>query len=274
MRLTFLLFCSAAYTLTATENTDRLFQTHHLQLPARRAKELLAVVCPGHVTDARIAAGGVYGCDACPNGDSGSTPGKLVWSLESIVEGHFTAASAENIVVNMSGCEAHPGNFGGSVLLTQRAGKRTKNWYRPGALTGKCRKVPKADKREILFCEGCLYTMDLSLPEPQRFTELMTVEDTMGACFAGAALHNSFIEKVEFPDLDADGRPDLRVTVQTGMTKKFTEAEIAKLCPDHLPQPTMRRTNLEFLFQGVHAERPPFRRRNPARSGVPLKQNN
>jgi hypothetical protein len=239
---------------------QNLFETNNESLTGARATELLTAVCPDHVIEG--------GCNVCPHGDGGE------WKLQSGITGHFAGAASENIVLSMTGCEPHAANFGGSVLLTKRAGKWRRLWYQSGAITDTCRKIPLADHREVLFCEGSymgsgtlaqsLYAMDLSLPEEKRFTQLVLVEDTMGACFAGAALRKAFIEKVEFPDLNADGMPDLRVSLQTGTTKKFTEAEIAKYCPDALPQPVTRRTTLEFLFQGNHKEQPLFRRRPPA----------
>ncbi|MEP6538318.1 MAG: hypothetical protein ABJF23_23470 [Bryobacteraceae bacterium] len=248
------ILCAAIPASAAVQN---LFAIDNRGLSATRAKEFLAIVCPGHVA----GAGHEYGCDTCPDGEASADAGKPSWTIQSSITGHFTEAEAENIVLSMEGCEPHATNFGGSVLLAKRGGRWERNWYQPGALTARCRKIPLADHREILFCEGSytgsgtasqsLYTMDLSMPEARRFTRLLLVEDTMAACFAGTSLRRVFLEKVEFPDLNADGMPDLRVSIQTGNTKKFTEAEISKLCPDSLPRPATRRSTMEFLFQAT-----------------------
>jgi len=256
MRLAFIAICAAGLCPAADSAGRPLFPVEHAPLTATHEKEILQAVCPGHVAQ--------HGCNACPeeSGNSQQTSKKAIWTIVSVMTGHFTSASDENLLLGMNGCEPHANNFGGSVLLTLEDGKWERTWYEAGALTNSCRKIGLATKREILFCESgymgsgilakSLYTLDLALPSDKRYGKVILVEDSMNACISGATLRRAFIEKVEFPDLNRDGVPDLRVSVQSGLTKKLTDSEIEKLCPDKLPQPALRGYSVEYFFDTDH----------------------
>src|SRR4051794_27515424 len=256
MRAILIVICAAVSCLAAEPSVRSLFPPEHQSLTAAQENEFLRVVCPGHIAQ--------HGCNACPeeSADSPETGKKAIWTIVSAMTGHFTSVSAENVLLAMNGCEPHANNFGGSVSLTRQAGKWERTWYEGGTLTNSCRKILLASKREILFCEGgymgsgtlaqSLYTLDFALPSEKRYGKVITVEDTMNACISGATLRKAFIEKVEFPDLDGDGVPDLRVTVQSGLTKKLTDSEIEKMCPDKLPQPALHRYTVEYFFRSDH----------------------
>ncbi len=255
------LLCAVA--LWSAESTP-LFEAQTRELTAEQAKTFLPILCPGHVATEYVGGHNTYGCDVCPakSGMAGdaSAPGKIKWTVQATIAGHFTASGAEEVVLGVSGCEAHVNNFGGTTLLAKAGGEWKMSWYHPGLITTNCRKIALSGNREILFCEDTytgsgveshsLYTADLQLAEDKRFHRLLGLEDTMGACFAGAELRKARIVSVQFPDLNGDKIPDLRVIVEVGLTKKFTEAEIAKLCPSNLPTPKMQKLTLDFLFQG------------------------
>ena len=103
--------------------------------------------------------------------------------------GHFTAPSAENVLLSMNGCEPHANNFGGSVLLTRQSGKWERTWYVAGALTNSCRKIALATKREILLCEGGYMGSERELAE--AYEKGRRVGDLLVAALKRRALHAS-----------------------------------------------------------------------------------
>jgi hypothetical protein len=108
---------------------------------------LLGAVCGAenvHPTE----GGGSRECGrvpAYPSSCSGLT-------IDAVVSGHFTAATANEALADYEGCEPHAANFGGTVLL-RKAGKA---WERirfmPGLRTGSCLRLPRTDARDALVC--------------------------------------------------------------------------------------------------------------------------
>jgi len=213
------------------------------------AVKIVAVVCPTQNSK--------KGCSVCPDGHAAS------WSFDSISRGHFLRPDSDDILVGTGGCEPHANNFGGSVLLTNKNGQLQKVWYQGGLISNHCRKVALRGGRDILLCEDTwsgqgeedlnIYSVDLTAPEDKRMNTLLRASDTLRACYAGGQMRRAYVERVELPDLDNDGLPDLRVTVQLGFTAKITQRQFERFCagpnPKGPPAPPTRPHHFEFLLK-------------------------
>ena len=131
--------------------------------------ELLEAVCPGHVLIGEHVECKVV----CPEG-SGFSGEDYEWDLRRVLRGHFLSPTSDDTVLSMGGCESHALNFGGTILLTRRAGKWMRLWYKGEIPTGECHRVKLESGREILICYGSyggqgnvwtdLYFEDLLMP--------------------------------------------------------------------------------------------------------------
>ncbi len=97
-------------------------------------------------------------CSTCPKLDRevGGPGEALVVAREM---GSFTAAGKREVLVTLSGCEAHYLNFGGTFLLEENVSQRgvwQKKAYFEGFVPSRCRVVSRPGKRALsdaIFCE-------------------------------------------------------------------------------------------------------------------------
>jgi hypothetical protein len=72
---------------------------------------------------------------------------------QGVMFGHFTGSESQDAVVSGWSAEGHPSHWGGTLLLTQRAGGWEPRWYRSGLITSACEKTSRPDGRNGLVCE-------------------------------------------------------------------------------------------------------------------------
>lgn len=145
----------------------------------------LEKICSGHETAA--------GCSVCPDD---MPPSAQTWDVQAVTYGHFLSPKSDDALVSGFGCEPHVNLMSGSYLFTKQSSSWRKVWYSPGELAADCRKLPAADGRDLLACEGSdmhqgvadyfLYTIDPGRdPRKQENGPLdlfFAVDDSFGSC--------------------------------------------------------------------------------------------
>ena len=238
--------CGALFVLRAQPAT--VFPSD-VQAPAA---EFLQAVCPGQADP-----GGQLACTCPPN--SGLYVDGYSWKLAGVTRGHFVSPASDDAVLSMDGCEPHSENWGGTVLLTRKAGGWVKDWYKPGVVTSQCRKVELQDHRQILVCMGVsgsmgasnteLYVEDLLRPGATLMAEgeapFFQVNDDVLACGTDGVITHSTIESVRFSDALP---PAISVTASLG------KGPAAGCKP-----PPLTRFLFEFAFDGRDYQLGPVR---------------
>jgi|GEM_PF-1198676 len=241
--LTVLTVCSSL-TLFA----PALAASHSSQKPTlKQAKELMAGVCSSGATTGA--------CSPCPGfADSGFDDGM---TLEAVTYGKFLKGKDTYALLDLSGCEPHVNNFGGSVLLRWQGLTRWKFVkYAPGYRTENCLKYPAQDGRDLLLCEAgyagmgtvisSLLLEDLSQKEAAG-QQLFSTSDSSGACLESGSVQ----ELLEWKQikLNGDRYPDLRATVKSGVYTRDTTQKDA--CSVVLKAGSVRTYTLEYSFDGA-----------------------
>lgn len=228
--------------------------------------ELLEAICPGHVE-----VGKEIGCgNGCPSftGLKEFTP----WSLTTATRGHFLSPASDDAVLSMVGCENHPDNFGGTILLTRGVLGWAMDWYKAGVETSQCHKVPLRDGREILVCLGEdggqgsveteLYLEDLLDPTPAlRATDRAPIFGAMdewlwcGENFEDETkplpLTRAFIDKVEFPATSSGGAAST-ISVTASFGQRSIDPGMVETCFSSPGAflPPVKSYRLDFVFDG------------------------
>ncbi|WP_424949783.1 hypothetical protein [Deinococcus sp.] len=230
-----------------------LAASHSSQAPtAKQARELLASVCRSGATTGT--------CKTCPDfvGEAGF---EGTMTLEAVTYGRFLNNTDTYALLDLSGCEAHANNFGGSVLLQWRGLTR---WdfvkYLPGLRSGDCQKYPAAGGRETLLCEGgymgmgivdtSLFQVDLArypagTSDKPDYGTLFILEDSTAACLSTATVQS--LESWEQVKLNGDALPDLRVKVRSGFGKTGVNPDS---CDGTASNISTRPYTLDYTFDG------------------------
>ena len=223
---------------------------HSTQKPTlKQARELMNSVCQGG------AQTGV--CSVCPSfvEDSGFDD-KM--TLEGVTYGKFLNGKDTYALLDLSGCEPHANNFGGSVLLRWRGLTR---WdlvkYFPGLRSFDCQRYPATGGRELLLCRGdyggmgvvdtSLFSLDFArfaagATEPDAST-LFTLEDSREACIKTASAQHL----LDWGPVRLGGRPGLRVTLSSG---SGPTGKTLDTCRDTRLNIPTRAYTLEYSFDG------------------------
>ena len=236
-------------------------------------KELIQAVCSG-----RTESGGKVACGKyCPQGAGLSQgAGDFDWSLVRVTQGHFLSKTSDDAVIATDGCEPHSNNYGGSVLLTRKAGEWTMLWYRGGVETRQCHKVQLISARDILVCMGeygaqgniykDLYVEDLLEPSGSLMAAkspgFFSIEDNTINCGfydrreGWPFLKYAAIEAVEFRPSAKGAAAGISVTFARA-TKKLTSAagEACAGGPERAQTSSKvssaaHRYQVDFLFDG------------------------
>ncbi len=264
--LLIILLAAEAWAQTATTRAP-IFPADNESPEQGQAAELLEAVCPAKVVNGKQITCG----DACPE-FTGFRGDREDWQAASVIRGHFLSPTSNDVALSMLGCEAHSMNFGGTVLLTQRAKKWKMLWYKPGVQTEQCHKVPLEGGREILVCIGqyggqgsvstSLYVQDLLLPTEnlmadERQAAFFEVVDDTAACgwnMEDDAKPNpltlQYIEKVTF-GVQRKDKTVLSVVARYG-ERSMTPPEVQQCLasgPANFNPPT-KRYMVDFLFDG------------------------
>jgi hypothetical protein len=224
-------------------------------------RAIVQSICPKQVRTEALKNGTAYGCGGCPAftsfHDEAPSKGKEPdFELRKVLSGSFTRPGAKEVLAEFYGCEPHAYNFGGTLILDQ-SGPKLKRVRWVGGIIGLVRAYPSTSGRDLVLSEGgytgqgvstgWVSTYNFSKSEPAEQT-LLSVEDNSGNFCTSEQISIGYISKLEFPDLNGDGTPDLRVVVKSGM------AQIPKRfqghCDEDFKAPDAPSYTIEFLFDG------------------------
>jgi len=182
-------------------------------------------------------------------------------TLEAVTYGKFLKGKDTYALLDLSGCEAHVNNYGGSVLLKWRGLTR---WdfvkYIPGLRSSDCLKYPGPGRREVLLCEGgytgmgivdtSLFQVDLTRypagpSDKPDYGNLFILEDSTAACLAVASAQS--LVSWQQVKLNADALPDLRIQVRSGAGKT---GQTPEKCSDTPARIATRPYTLEYTWDG------------------------
>jgi hypothetical protein len=228
----------------------------------KEALSILETVCPKQVRTEPLKAGKAYGCGGCPafTGFAGEPPSKGAepdFELRKVLEGSFTRPGASELLAEFFGCEPHVNNFGGTLLL-EKAGTGWRRVRYLAGLVGIVRGCARKDGREILLDQGGYTGQGTSTgwvstydffrkPDPAEH-RLLVVEDTSLNFCELDRVTVDYISKLEFPDLNNDGLPDLRITVMYGHAN--VPARLHGHCEREFSPPAGVAPQIGFLFAG------------------------
>ena len=225
-------------------------RTHATQQPTlQQARELMSSVCRG---GAQTGA-----CSVCPSFVEDNGLGDKM-TLGGVTYGQFLNSKDTYALLDLSGCEPHANNFGGSVLLRWRGLTR---WdlvkYFPGLRSSDCQTYPAAGGRELLLCRGdyagmgvvdtSLFSLDFArfaagAAEPDAST-LFTLEDSREACLKTASAQSL----LGWGPVRLGTRPGLRVTLRSG---SGPTGQTPDTCGNTVPTIPTRAYTLEYTFDG------------------------
>jgi hypothetical protein len=184
----------------------------------------------------------------------------------------------------MGGCESHPSNFGGTILLTMRSGKWEMLLYKGGVPTENCHRSKLPRGREILICWGEwggqgndsmeLYVEDLLSPEGALMandsTAFFSIGDTMGTCgyeFENKSkpfpIQRGFVERVQFQNAVDGTLLGVSVFARRG-ERTLTVAQVQECIDEGSPlkphrglifDPPTKRYRVDFKFDGTRMVR-------------------
>ncbi|MFQ5816823.1 MAG: hypothetical protein ACE5H2_02555 [Terriglobia bacterium] len=237
---------------------------------AAAVAEAMAAICPQSELT-RAEDGTVTGCRVCLPGMDFENERGFEWELRRATFGHFTAASADNLILSGIGCESHSSNFGGSLLFVLQSGKPQLMTYHKALITENCQKLRLQDGRDFLVCEhewggqgwawSFVWSVVFHHPGNSEISALFTTEDSLKTCGEdpeGDSRHpvqHSTIQSIRFPDLNGDGLADMSIRATLGK-KLLTETErqacvraVNALEPPPVRIPT-KEYQIDFLFDG------------------------
>jgi hypothetical protein len=219
---------------------------------AKEVAELLPVICTGSRIKNENSS-----CSPCPKkmGDGNTDAMKL----ETVLYGHFLGAQETNAILDVSGCEAHANNYGGTLILRWYG---LRNWkfvrYEPGARSNDCLKYAARGGRDLRVCRQYYTQMGFTIetfglfddtlePPQQSFAnlDLVTITSNSGQCM-NPNLNEFEFTSVERRDLNRDGRPDLRLRV----SEKHAQWSKGAACNETPVWGLVKTLTLEFLFDG------------------------
>jgi hypothetical protein len=239
---------------------------------------LLEAACPKHT----VSGKDIECKTGCPDFTGfGQFGDRFEWKLVGVTRGHFLSPSSEDAALWLEGCEPHGENFGGTVLVTKRAGRWTMVWYKQGVETSQCHKARLPSACEILVCIGEtgaqgnitreLYVEDLLNPSAAlmagEISFFSAFDNTLTCGWTDQDEHEPYavvhtqVDKVEFVS-SGGGVPVVAVTASFG-ERTPTPAEV-KACMANKGSvlPAMKSYHLEFVFNG-HDYQP-----NPSSAGA------
>jgi hypothetical protein len=227
----------------------------------QEAMDLLSAICGKNAQSKPGKKGTIYGCRVCPKFTSeagqGASDAFPALQLYHVLPGSFTRSGAIEAAVEVTGCEAHVNNFGGSVLL-EKVGP---NWkfkrYVPGEV-GLSRIYKLQDGRALALYQGgwtgqgetvgWLGTYDFAVSGERAWHKLITVEDSTANACMQPTITASSIESFKVDDIDHDGISDLRVFVRWGNLK--VPKGYQGNCEKTFKPPQAPLHEIDFLFDG------------------------
>lgn len=216
--------------------------------------ELMQNVCGASNVFINRKQGSKVCCKTCPS-FTGYGSGSSGGILTSVVYGSFTKAGIREALVDISDCEPHAANYGGSVLLRHF----NRGWsvvrYERGLRSNICLKFPTQNGRNSLVCEGShmgqgyeynwLNAFEISSTKTTK-TELLGVVSNTGS--GNPPFYEMQISDWTSQDANKDGRDDLVVKVSEAREVKRATRLNGSPREPRLPKPSFHR--LIFLFNG------------------------
>lgn len=208
----------------------------------------------------RSTAGDLIGCRVCPEETTDSLSASTVgWRLNAITPGHFTSASADELLLGITGCEPHAMNFGGSFLFVREDGTVRAVKYVQGELTDRCHKFAYADGRNFLICQqgwtgqgetfDNVVVMSFNAGEETVSTNLLRTEDTTMTC--GPAMltpvQKSAISGLQFTPKDSGQITGFTVSATLGNIP-CSQAHRKPMSPRW--EAAVKTYSIEFRFDG------------------------
>lgn len=153
------------------------------------ADNLLAGFCqePTHIID-----GIGLSCKTRQLGPNFSDVVDREFHPKGVIFGHFLSPASDDAAVSAWSAETHPYRWGGTLLLSRRAGAWVPIWYRSAVIIDACEKVALPDQRELLLCEDedsgmghalhYLYAVDLERPSDLEHSLLAKAESFKDTC--------------------------------------------------------------------------------------------
>lgn len=218
-------------------------------------------ICPNQVRTEKLKNGTAFGCGGCPvfTSFAGQEPSKgnqPDFELRKVLTGSFTHAGAKEVLAEFFGCEPHAANFGGTLILDQSGSKPKRVQWVAGTI-GLIRAYAVAGGRDLVLSQGgytgqgestgWVSTYDFAKPDSAVQTLLTVEDDTGNACTSGV-VKVGYVSGLEFPDLNGDGKPDLRVTVKAGKAK--VPAKFRGHCELDFKPPEVPSYTFDFIFMG------------------------
>ncbi|MBD2414210.1 hypothetical protein FACHB389_21395 [Nostoc calcicola FACHB-389] len=196
---------------------------------------------------------GKLSCKVCPSFTGSGSGG----TLTSVVYGSFTKADTREALVDLSDCEPHAHNWGGTVLLRRTNNGWSRVRYESGFRSNICLKVLNRTGRHSLVCQGFymgqgylaewLDRLEVGSTKTTK-TNLLQVGSNTGSC--RPPYYEVQIKDFLAQDINKDGRPDLVVKVSEAREAKSTSRGNGQSCVDpRLPKPKFYQ--LTFLSNGL-----------------------
>jgi hypothetical protein len=225
-------------------------------LNLKSARELMPVLC--QAGDSRFVEktgkNAFLRCNPCPSftgfaGDGDSS------SLTNVIFAKVLRKTETLAIMDVSGCESHSTNWGGTVLLRWLG---LTKWqfvrYDSGRRTNDCLKFSGRDGLDRLVCQNGwsgqgLRTQGVTLENfapGKDGIDLVRAASNSGQCF-DAKYFDFEIRSVLARDVNRDGRKDLRLEVQ----ERHFDAPQDWTCSDDVPWVTSKLHRLEFVFDGL-----------------------
>lgn len=220
-------------------------------------------ICPKQVRTETLKNGTAYGCGGCPafTSFSGQAPTQSKepdFELRKVLKGSFTRPGTKELLAEFFGCEPHASNFGGTLLLDESGPKIKRVRYLPG-IVGIVRTYRLASGKDIVISQGgytgqgestgWVSTYDFSSkPDPAEHMLIRVDDNSLNYCERDR-VKIDYLSKLEFQDLNGDGRPDLRVAVTYGNVK--VPARFQGHCDMEWEGPTLPQYTIDFLFDGT-----------------------
>ncbi|WP_427157922.1 hypothetical protein ACQFX9_19925 [Aliinostoc sp. HNIBRCY26] len=202
---------------------------------------------------------GAIVCNTCP---SFTGYRDTTGTLTSVVYGSFTKAGTREALVDLSDCEPHAGNWGGTVLLRHTNNGWSRVRYESGFRSNMCLKITNRTGRNSVICQGAYTGMGYLITWLDKLefnstktinTNLLKVESNTGSC--RPPYYEMLIQDFKLQDTNQDKIPDLVVKVSEARGANNTNVSGSDGCVE--PRLTQQKYHqLIFLSNGNSSFRP------------------
>lgn len=189
------------------------------------------------------------GCRTCPpfQGAAAVSDGRIAvdgadfYELELYLVGHFSAANADQRLAVFRGCEAHSGNFGGTLIAERQGDKFRALRYVSGLRPEACAAYHLADGRDLAVCEfsdtqqsistDTLSVLDFTADPPKHRDLLSFTNQDPCSTEPGTRTTEEAIESFELNQNPAAKNNGL--IVRTTRTPRTTDAAYQRYCREN-----------------------------------------